>query len=78
MVARVDNDLLRLGWRCGEEIVIRRENVLEVAEAEDKTVFFGLVSALGSEAEAAMVWSGLREAACPRRQRTRPANDASA
>ena len=59
IVAIVDNDLLRSSWRCGDEIVVQRRNVLETSDPSDMT-FASLLATLGSEKEAAMVWRELR------------------
>ena len=68
LLATVDNDLTRSPWRRGDEIVLQRSHVLEASEPWDVLTFSGLLAALGSASEAAMVWRDLRglEAAKPR------------
>ena len=59
IVAIVDNDLLRSSWRCGDEIVVQHNNVLETSDPHDMTLT-SLLATLGSKKEAAMVWRELR------------------
>ena len=59
IVAVVDNDLLRSSWRCGDEIVVQHNNVLETSDPHDMT-FTSLLAALSSVSETAMVWRELR------------------
>ena len=42
-------------WRRGDEIVLQRSHVLEASEPWDVLTFSGLLAALGSASEAAMV-----------------------
>ena len=58
----VDNDLLRSPLRCGHEIVFQHSHVLEAAEPGEELTFKGLMVALGSAADAAMMWRDVREA----------------
>ena len=53
IVAIVDNDLLRSPWRCGDEIVVQRSNVLETSDPNDMT-FASLLATLSSVSDAAM------------------------
>ena len=61
-VGIVDNDLLRSPLRCGHEIVFQHSHVLEAAEPGEELTFKGLMVALGSAADAAMMWRDVREA----------------
>ena len=60
-VGIVDNDLLRSPLRCGHEIVFQHSHVLEAAEPREELTFKGLMVALGSAADAAMMWRDVRE-----------------
>ena len=61
-VGIVDNDLLRSPLRRGHEIVFQHSHVLEAAEPGEELTFKGLMAALGSASEAAMMWRDVREA----------------
>ena len=52
----VDNELLTLPWRLGDELVLGREHVLESANVTDRIEFETLALALGSPREAALAW----------------------
>ena len=58
----IDNELLHSSWERGHELVLQHEHVLEVADATDRLAFLSLVSALGSERDAALAWRDLRVA----------------
>ena len=58
----VENDLLRSPLRRGHEIIFQHSHVLEAAEAGDELTFRGLLAAMGSASEAAMMWRDVREA----------------
>ena len=69
----VDNDLLNSPWRCGHELVLYHNHVLEVADAKDRLAFQFLVAMLGSCGEAALAWRDSRlesGAGCRPKQRT--------
>ena len=55
LVAIVDNDLIRSPWKCGDEIVVQHNHVLECSDPKDATLA-SLFAVLGSVSEAAMVW----------------------
>ena len=55
LVAVVDNDLIRSPWKCGDEIVVQHNHVLECSDPKDATLA-SLFAVLGSVSEAAMVW----------------------
>ena len=57
----MDNDLLRSPLRRGHEIVFQHSHVLEAAEPREELTFKGLMVALGSAADAAMMWRDVRE-----------------
>ena len=59
LIAVVDNDLIRSHWRCGDEIVVQNNHVLETSDPKDMT-FASLLATLGSAKDAAMVWRELR------------------
>lgn len=59
LVAIVDNDLIKSPWRCGDEIVVQLQHVLETSDPKDTTLA-SLLAALGSVKDAAMIWRGLR------------------
>ena len=61
LVVTVDNDLIKLPWKCGDEIVVQREHVLETCDPTDLT-FVGLLAASRSVPEAAMQWREVRVA----------------
>jgi hypothetical protein len=61
LLAVVDNDLIRSHWRCGDEVVVQNNHVLETSDPKDMT-FASLLAALGSAKDAAMVWRELRVA----------------
>ena len=61
-VGIVDNDLLRSPLRRGHEIVFQHSHVLEAAEPRDELTFKGLMVALGSASDAAVMWRDVREA----------------
>ena len=44
LVVTVDNDLIKLPWKCGDEIVVQQEHVLETCDPTDMT-FAGLLAA---------------------------------
>ena len=56
----VNNDLLRSPWRCGHDLVVRHEHVLESADVSDQMDFQCLVSVLGSPRKAAVAWHHIR------------------
>ena len=58
LVAIVDNELFKLPWRVGHELVVLPEHVLETSDPNDMT-FASLLSVLGSS-EAAMLWREMR------------------
>ena len=61
LVVTVDNDLIKLPWRPGDEIVVQREHVLETCDPTDMT-FAGLLAASRSVPEAAVRWREMRVA----------------
>lgn len=61
-VGVVDNDLIRSPLQRGHEIVFQHSHVLETAEPGDELTFKGLIAALGSASDAAMMWRDMREA----------------
>ena len=61
LVVTVDNDLIKLPWKCGDEIVVQREHVLETCDPTDLT-FVGLLAASRSVPEATMQWREVRVA----------------
>ena len=56
----VDNDLLRSPWRCGHDLVVRHEHVLESVDVSDQIRYQCLVSVLGSQRKAAVAWQNSR------------------
>ena len=56
----VNNDLLRSPWRCGHDLVVRHEHVLESVDVFDQIKYQCLVSVLGSQRKAAVAWHRLR------------------
>ena len=61
LLVTVDNDLIKLPWRPGDEIVVQREHVLETCDPTDMT-FAGLLAASRSVPEAAVRWREMRVA----------------
>ena len=61
-VGIVDKDLTRSPLRCGHVIVFQHGHVLETAEPGDELTFKGLMAALASASDAAMMWRDMREA----------------
>ena len=59
LLAVVDNDLIKSHWRCGDEIVVQNNHVLETSDPKDMA-FASLLAALGSVKDATMVWRELR------------------
>jgi hypothetical protein len=60
IVARVANDLLNSNYQYGDELVLRRRHVLEVASLADSLTFRCLAAELGT-VNAAVVWRAVRE-----------------
>ena len=58
--AVIDNELLRSPWRRGHKLVLRLENLLEMADVSDRLTFQSLVAALGSQPAAAFAWQDLK------------------
>ena len=59
LVGTVDNELFRSPWRCGDEIVLQRNHVLETLDPYEMTL--ASLLATGTPApEAAMMWHELR------------------
>ena len=58
--ATVENDLLRSPMKCGEEVVLDRRHVLEVADESDRLMFELLCVTLGEPGTAAELWRKLR------------------
>ena len=59
IVARVDNDLLRASYRCGDELVLMPRHVLDVMDMDGCVAFSHLASVLGP-VEAVRAWRVLR------------------
>lgn len=62
LMARVENDLVHSGHRCGDEIVLRACHVLETAEEADLSVYRRLAAVLGPTG-GALAWQELRKEA---------------
>ena len=62
LVVTVDNDLIRLPWKCGDEIVVQQDHVLEACDSTDMLTFAGLLAASGSASRAAVQWREMRVA----------------
>ena len=61
-VARVDNDLLRNPYRCGDELVLRACHVLETADLRDRMSFRSFAAVMGPVG-GAVAWLKAREGA---------------
>ena len=61
--AIVDSTLIRSAWHRGEKLMLQQEHVLETACKDDRVSFQSLVTALGSQREAALTWHERRVAA---------------
>ena len=53
LVASVDNDLVACPLKVGDEVTLRRENVLEVASSTDRSQFEHMALGTGPRVEAA-------------------------
>ena len=62
LVATVENNLCRSPYRCGDEIVLSRRHVLEIAGDEDRLQYERMCVVLGDAREAALQWQKMRAA----------------